>query len=85
MMEETLQDLIDEASQISRMVDDPETCRMKDCVLNAYCGLSKCGVGHCEAVRIASRLLKLNNPSSTYVAQNIVECWVFKNSQKSVN
>jgi hypothetical protein len=65
--------------------EDIETCKHKKIVLNAYCGLCKCGVGHCEAIKIAARLLKLHHPAPTDDVQTVVECWVFKNSNQSVN
>lgn len=84
-MEHSLQELINEATDIFDMVNDPVACQSKGRVLNAYCGLCKCGVGHCEAIKIASRLLKLNRPSNSEEARTLVECWVFQNSNQSVN
>lgn len=84
-MEQSLQDLIEEASNIFDSINDPIVCESKGRVLNAYCSLCKCGVGHCEAIKIASRLLKLNRPCNSDEAKTLVECWVFQNSNQSVN
>lgn len=66
-------------------MEDADACKHKHIVLNAYCGLCKCGVGHCEAINIAARLLKLHHPAQSDDAKTVVECWVFKNSNQSVN
>lgn len=65
--------------------EDPDTCRCKGIVLNAYDSLRKGGVSEREAVKIVTRVLKYHHPSPSVEAKMVVECWVFENSQQSVN
>lgn len=65
--------------------EDPDTCKCKGIVLNAYGALRKNGVAEHEAVKIATRILKYHHPSPSVEARTVVECWVFENSRRSVN
>ena len=65
--------------------DDPDTCKCKGIVLNAYGALRKGGVAEREAIKIVTKVLKYHHPSPSIEAKTVVECWVFENSQRSVN
>lgn len=65
--------------------EDPDTCRCKGIVLNAYGALRKSGVSDREAINIATKVLKYHHPSPSVEAKTVVECWVFEQSQASVN
>lgn len=65
--------------------EDPDTCKCKGIVLNAYDGLRKGGVSDREAIKIVTKVLKYHHPSPSIEAKTVVECWVFEQSQASVN
>lgn len=65
--------------------EDPDTCKCKGIVLNAYEGLRHSGVAEREAIKIVTKVLKYHHPSPSIEAKTVVECWVFENSQRSVN
>jgi hypothetical protein len=60
--------------------EDPDTCRCKGIVLNAYESLTKNGVSDREAIKIVTRVLKYHHPSPSADAKTVVECWVFENT-----
>ena len=61
--------------------DDPDTCKCKGIVLNAYSALLKSGVSDREAVKIVTKVLKYHHPSPSIEAKTVDECWVFEQSQ----
>lgn len=65
--------------------EDPDACRCKGIVLNAYDSLRRGGVSEREAVKIVTKVLKYHHPSPSIEAKTVVECWVFENSHQSVN
>lgn len=65
--------------------EDPDTCKCKGIVLNAYAGLRHSGVPEREAIKIVTKVLKYHHPSPSIEAKTVVECWVFENSERSVN
>lgn len=65
--------------------EDPDTCKCKGIVLNAYGALRKSGVAEREAIKIVTKVLKYHHPSPSIEAKTVVECWVFEQSQQSVN
>lgn len=65
--------------------EDPDTCKCKDIVLNAYGALRHSGVPEREAIKIVTKVLKYHHPSPSIEAKTVVECWVFETSQRSVN
>jgi diketogulonate reductase-like aldo/keto reductase len=65
--------------------EDPDTCKCKGIVLNAYSALRHGGVSDREAIKIVTKVLKYHHPSPSIEAKTVVECWVFENSQRSVN
>ncbi len=65
--------------------EDPDTCKCKGIVLNAFGALRKSGVNEREAIKIVTKVLKYHHPSPSIEAKTVVECWVFENSQRSVN
>lgn len=65
--------------------EDPDTCKCKGIVLNAYGTLRRNGVNEREAMQIATRVLKHHHPSPTVEARTVVECWVFESSQRLAN
>ncbi len=65
--------------------EDPDTCKCKGIVLNAYDGLRQSGVSDREAIKIVTKVLKYHHPSPSVEAKTVVECWVFENSRQSLN
>lgn len=65
--------------------EDPDTCKCKGIVLNAYSALRHSGVTEREAIKIVTKVLKYHHPSPSIEAKTVVECWVFEDSQKSVH
>ena len=65
--------------------EDPDTCKCKGIVLNAYDALRQSGVAECEAIKIVTKVLKYHHPSPSIEAKTVVECWVFENSRRSVH
>ena len=65
--------------------EDPDTCKCKGIVLNAYAALRHSGVTEREAIKIVTKVLKYHHPSPSIEAKTVVECWVFEQSQASVN
>jgi len=65
--------------------EDPDTCKCKGIVLNAYGALRKNGVNEREAIQIVTKVLKYHHPSPSVEAKTVVECWVFENSQQSAH
>jgi diketogulonate reductase-like aldo/keto reductase len=65
--------------------EDPDTCKCKNIVLNAYSSLRAGGVSDREAIKIVTKVLKYHHPSPSVEAKTVVECWVFENSQQSLN
>jgi hypothetical protein len=61
--------------------EDPDTCKCKGIVLNAYGSLRKSGVNEREAIKIVTRVLKYHHPSPSIEAKTVVECWVFEDSR----
>ena len=61
--------------------EDPDTCKCKGIVLNAYETLRRSGVSEREATQIGARILKYHHPSPSIEAKTVVECWVFEQSQ----
>lgn len=66
-------------------LENPEAVKCKDIVLNTYCTLCKHGVGECEAMKIAARVLKYHHKSPDLEAQDVVQCWIFEQSGRNVN
>lgn len=62
--------------------EDPDTCKCKGIVLNAYGALRRSGVNEREAIQMATRILKHHHPSPSVEAKTVVECWVFENSHQ---
>ncbi len=65
--------------------EDPDTCKCKGIVLNAYKALRMDGVSDREAIKIVTKVLKYHHPSPSVEAKTVVECWVFENSQRSAH
>lgn len=65
--------------------EDPDTCKCKGIVLNAYSALRHSGVTEREAIKIVTKVLKYHHPSPSIEAKTVVECWVFEDSRKSVH
>jgi hypothetical protein len=65
--------------------EDPDTCKCKGIVLNAYDNLRKSGVSDREAIKIVTKVLKYHHPSPSVEAKTVVECWVFEQSHQSLN
>ncbi len=65
--------------------EDPDVCKCKGIVLNAYDALRHSGVNEREAIKIVTRVLKYHHPSPSIEAKTVVECWVFENSHQSLN
>lgn len=65
--------------------EDPDACKCKGIVLNAYGALRQSGVNEREAIKIVTRVLKYHHPSPSIEAKTVVECWVFENSHQSLN
>ncbi len=65
--------------------DDPDTCKCKGIVLNAYDALRKSGVTEKEATSMVARVLKYHHPSPSIEAKTVVECWIFENSRQSAH
>ena len=65
--------------------DDPSRCKCKGIVLNTYKNLRDSGVAETEALKVATRVLRHHHPSPTAEARNVVECWVFQNSEQPAN
>lgn len=65
--------------------EDPDTCKCKGIVLNAYGLLRQSGVSDKEAIKIVTKVLKYHHPSPSIEAKTVVECWVFEDSHQSVN
>ena len=65
--------------------EDPDRCKCKGIVLNAYAALRAGGMSDLEAVRAATRILKYHHPSPSIEAKTVVECWVFEQSQQAAN
>jgi hypothetical protein len=65
--------------------EDPDTCKCKGIVLNAYSALRKGGVSEREATKIVTNVLRYHHPSSSVEAKTVVECWVFEHSRRGVN
>ncbi len=65
--------------------EDPDTCKCKGIVLNAYAALLKSGVNEREAVQMATRVLRHHHPSPSIEAKTVVECWVFERSQRQAH
>lgn len=65
--------------------EDPDTCKCKGIVLNAFSALVRNGVHEREAIKIVTKVLKYHHPSPSIEAKTVVECWVFENSQQSFN
>lgn len=72
-------------SEFFDKAEDPDTCKCKGIVLNAYDALRKSGVPEREAVKIVTKVLKYHHPSPSIEAKTVVECWVFEDSCKSVH
>ena len=66
-------------------LESPDAAKCKDIVLNTYCRLCKYGVGECEAMKIAAKVLKYHHPSNGNEAQDVVQCWIFEQSGRNVN
>jgi len=65
--------------------EDPDACKCKGIVLNAYDALKKNGVNEREAINIVTKVLKYHHPSPSIEAKAVVECWVFENSRHRAN
>ncbi|MEM6781968.1 MAG: hypothetical protein AAF569_08915 [Pseudomonadota bacterium] len=65
--------------------DDPEACKCKGIVLNAYGNLRAHGMPESEALKAASRILRHHHPSSVAESRNVVECWIFEHSRQAAN
>lgn len=65
--------------------EDPDTCKCKGIVLNAYDALRHSGVAEREAIKIVTKVLKYHHPSPSIEAKTVVECWVFEQSRSSMN
>lgn len=65
--------------------EEPDRCRCKKIVLNAYEGLCRSGMCENEAVESAAHVLRYHHPSSKAESRAVVECWVFENSHQAVN
>ncbi len=65
--------------------EDPDTCKCKGIVLNAYSALRHDGVSEREAIKIVTKVLKYHHPSPSVEAKTVVECWVFEQSQSSAH
>ncbi|MFA5592229.1 MAG: hypothetical protein WC989_02820 [Micavibrio sp.] len=65
--------------------DDPDTCKCKNIVLNAYGALCRSGVSDREAIKIVTKVLKYHHPGPSVEARTVVECWVFENSRRGLN
>jgi hypothetical protein len=65
--------------------EDPDACKCKGIVLNAYGALRQSGVNEREAIKIVTRVLKYHHPSPSVEAKTVVECWVFEHSHQSLN
>lgn len=65
--------------------EEPERCRCKNIVLNAYGELREHGMSDREAIQAAARILRYHHPSPSLEAKTVVECWVFENSHRAAN
>lgn len=65
--------------------EDPDTCKCKGIVLNAYGALRKGGVSDREAIKIVTKVLKYHHPSPSVEAKTVVECWVFESSAQNAH
>lgn len=65
--------------------EDPDACKCKGIVLNAYGALRQGGVSEREAINIVTKVLKYHHPSPSIEAKTVVECWVFEHSHARVN
>lgn len=62
--------------------EDPDTCKCKGIVLNAYETLRRNGVSEKDATSMVARVLKYHHPSPSIEAKTVVECWIFENSRR---
>ena len=67
--------------EIFDKAEEPQLCRCKSIVMNAYQNLREDGLSHCQAVKRVVPVLQYHHPSPFVEAQNVVECWVFKKFQ----
>ena len=72
-------------AQFFDKAEDPDACKCKGIVLNAFTALVQSGVNEREAIKIVTKVLKYHHPSPSIEAKTVVECWVFENSHQSLN
>lgn len=65
--------------------EEPDRCKCKGIVLNAYANLRQHGMSDREAVKAATKILQYHHPSPGPEARNVVECWIFQNSRAAAN
>lgn len=65
--------------------EEPERCRCKDIVLNAYDNLRKSGMSDREAILAGTHILRYHHPSPSREAKTVVECWVFEHSHSAAH
>ena len=65
--------------------EEPERCKCKGIVLNAYNNLRASGMSEREAIKTVVPVLRYHHPSPSFEAKNVVECWVFQQSLESAH
>lgn len=65
--------------------EEPDRCRCKNIVLNAYGALRESGLSDREAIKAVVPILRYHHPSPSVEAKTVVECWVFENSHRAAN
>ncbi len=65
--------------------EEPERCKCKGIVLNAYNNLRADGLSEYQAIKTVVPVLQYHHPSPFLEARNVVECWVFEQSQSAAH
>lgn len=66
--------------EVFDQVEDPNACKCRGIVLNAYANMKDHGMSDREAIKAATKILQYHHPSPGPEARNVVECWIFQNS-----
>ena len=65
--------------------EEPERCKCKGIVLNAYNNLRASGMSEKEAIKTVVPVLRYHHPGPSVEAKNVVECWVFQQSREAAH
>ena len=74
-----------DCSDLFEDADDPESCKCRNVVLQAYDNLTALGMPRTQVIDAATTILRHHHSCSSVTAKTIVECWVHKHVNAHVH